>query len=167
MTAKYGNSAGFSLFELMVVMVIIGLGSAIVIPRFFGSFSSMEVNAAARKTASALKYARNLSVYSNTPYQVSLNTNERIVKVEKIVVEEGLPGVQNIRLESVQNIRLGEGILLQVDKFYKETPDNGIFQFLFFPSGASRTGSIVLSNSDGDVQHIIIDSVTGFAKLES
>lgn len=167
MTAKSENNAGFSLFELMVVMVIIGLGSAIVIPRFFGSFSSMEVNAAARKTVSALKYARNISIYSSTPYQVSVNTNERLVRVEKIVVEEGLPGVQNIRLESVQDIRLGEGILLQVDKFYKEVPDNGVFQFLFYPSGSSRTGNIILSNSDGDVQRIVIDSVTGFARLES
>ncbi len=167
MTAKHENNAGFSLFELIVVMVIIGLGSAIVIPRFFGSFSSMEVNAAARKTVSALKYAKNLSVYTNTPHLVSLNTNERLVRVERILVDEDKPGVQNIRLENVQDIRLGDGILLQVDNFYKEVPANGIFQFLFFPSGASRTGSIVLSNSDGDVQHIIIDSVTGFAKLES
>lgn len=167
MTVIRGNNSGFSLFELIVVMVIIGLGSAIVIPRFFGSFSSMEVNAAARKTVSALKYAKNLSVYTNTPHLVSLNTNERLVSVERIIVDEGMSGVQNIRLENVQDIRLGDGVLLQVDTFYKEMPDNGIFQFLFFPSGASKTGSIVLSNSDGDVQRIIVDNVTGFARLES
>lgn len=166
MMSVRGNSSGFSLFELIVVMVIIGLGSALVIPRFFGSFSSMEVNAAARKTVSALKYARNVSIYSSTPYQVSVYTAEGLVRVEKILVEEQIPGMKNIRLENVQDIRIGEGILIQVDTYYKDPPANGVYRFIFYPSGSSRSGSIVLSNSEGDTQRILIDSITGFAKLE-
>lgn len=160
------DSAGFSLFELIVVMVIIGLGSALVIPRFFGSFSSMEVNAAARKTVSALRYARNLAAYNSTPYQVAINTGAGLLSVEKIVIEGSISDTRNIRLEQVQKITLGEGIMVQVDHFYRDDPENGIYQFLFFSSGASRTGNVVLSNSEGDIRRIVIDDVTGFARLE-
>ncbi|MDH3645801.1 MAG: prepilin-type N-terminal cleavage/methylation domain-containing protein [Gammaproteobacteria bacterium] len=67
-----GLQAGFSLVELVVVMVVIGLLAVVAVPRFFGN-TVFEERAYRDEVISALRYARNLAVGSGCPARATLN----------------------------------------------------------------------------------------------
>jgi prepilin-type N-terminal cleavage/methylation domain-containing protein len=54
--------AGFTLIELLLVVFIVGLASAIAVPRFMGSFQGAQLRSAARTVAMASRYARSTAV---------------------------------------------------------------------------------------------------------
>lgn len=66
------TQSGFSLVELVVVMVLIGLLSAVAVPRFFGN-TVFEQRAFLDEVMSALRYGRTLAIGSGCPVRVQLN----------------------------------------------------------------------------------------------
>ena len=61
----------FSIVELLVVMAMISILSAIAIPRFGGTVANYRVNAAARKIIADLAIARSQAMVSSAPQSVS------------------------------------------------------------------------------------------------
>ena len=54
--------AGFTLIELMLVVVIVGIASAVVLPRFVHSFKGARLRTAARIVSMSSRYARSTAV---------------------------------------------------------------------------------------------------------
>lgn len=69
--------AGFSLMELMVVIAIIGVLSAIAIPNAISWRNNAQVNSAARGLYSDLQNARSTAVKENRDCTVSFDTSGR------------------------------------------------------------------------------------------
>jgi type II secretion system protein H len=63
---KKDNSRGFSLLELMVVVVIVGVLVAVAVPNMRGWQAKRDMNSAAREIASVLQQARSEAVRRNT-----------------------------------------------------------------------------------------------------
>jgi MSHA pilin protein MshC len=66
MVAMRRPSPGFSLVELIVVIVVMAVLVGVAVPRFFGS-GTFEAPAYARELASAARYAQKLAVVSGCP----------------------------------------------------------------------------------------------------
>src|SRR5258705_9985342 len=62
MTAPRRRPAGFTLLEMVVVLLIIGIGTMLVVPMVEGGFDSREVRRAARQIASTMHYCRGEAV---------------------------------------------------------------------------------------------------------
>lgn len=71
---KKDNSRGFSLLELMVVIVIVGILAIITIPSMGAWQSKKDMNAAAREIASFLQQARSEAVRRNMVVRVEFST---------------------------------------------------------------------------------------------
>jgi MSHA pilin protein MshC len=71
MNRRSTSEAGFTLVELVVVIVILGVVSAIAAPRFFDDRSFMERGYYEELTA-ALKYAQKLAVASGCPVRFEI-----------------------------------------------------------------------------------------------
>ncbi len=61
-------SRGFTLFELIVVLLIIGIMMALVSPRLLGSLTKVNLKTSAQKISSSLRYARSQAVSEQTIY---------------------------------------------------------------------------------------------------
>jgi len=62
---KSNNEKGFTLIELMVVLVIVGILTGLLVPNVSGFISQMEINEAAQNVAGALRSAKEISVTKN------------------------------------------------------------------------------------------------------
>lgn len=166
MLFRHPHNQGFSLFELIMVMFIIGLASALVIPRISGSMDSLEVRAAARKVMSAMRYARNIAVYNSSACQMVIDTKSGTLFVEKISYDSSVAGSTTFRADRLQEIELKGGIRLSVENYSGLDADNGIYQFLFSPSGSLRGGDVVVSGENNERERIILDPVNGLPRID-
>lgn len=71
------DNRGFTLTELMVVVVIAGVMATIAIPSYISYLPHLRLNAATRDLISDLRLARQLAVSKNTPYTVDFVSSKR------------------------------------------------------------------------------------------
>lgn len=138
------NKEGFSLLELLAVLLLIGLASLVVLPSIDKGLRGNEIRQSAVEIAALARSLRSQAVYGNTLRQLILNT------VEKSIQEaEG----KKVLLPSALRILGVEG---------GESVGEGLLQFLFFPNGSILGGSISISGEEGTpVYQVRLDSLTG------
>lgn len=112
------KSAGFTLLELLVVIVVIAIAAALVAPRLPAS-ESMALQRSARSLAATLRYLGERSVAGKTPYRLHLNiatnsvrVNRRLPGGDEAPVQDGILNrdilEKGISLVDVNTSRLGK-----------------------------------------------------------
>lgn len=74
---KIFNKTGFTLIEMMIVLAIMGIMSAIAAPNFMYYMAERRLNGAARMMMSDLMAARQKAVSQNNKFRVIFNANHR------------------------------------------------------------------------------------------
>jgi general secretion pathway protein H len=160
---------GFSLIELIIVLVILSVITALVAPRLTQSLSRMNVESTARRVASALRLARSLAVTEKIPYlaefdmdadTLSVFSYQRTPEEEDSPESEDTPTVTQRAYALTDGVRLKEGVALN-----EETVTTGAFQISFFPSGGTSGGEVVLGDNEGRSFSISVDRITGSVKI--
>jgi general secretion pathway protein H len=166
-----GPSSGFTLFELLVVILIISLISALVMPQMAASLPGVRLKSTTRAVAASLRYARSRAVYESTPYVAIFDSTQKFLAVEPI--ETPLDAAQSgdirkildtSKLEKVYEFpaEIKFGVLNSTAA--DEDPD--VFPILFFPGGDSTGGKIVLENLRRRQYTITIDTITGSVEID-
>ncbi|HUT85120.1 MAG TPA: prepilin-type N-terminal cleavage/methylation domain-containing protein, partial [Thermodesulfobacteriota bacterium] len=75
------HSKGFTLIELIIVLVIVSIMAAMVSPTISRSLASLQLKTAARKVAAALRYARTQAIAQAEDYQAVFSFDERQVTI--------------------------------------------------------------------------------------
>lgn len=79
---------GYSLLELIIVLILISLSAALVTPSLSRFSKTIELKAAAKKVSGILRYCRSEAVNKGLIYQVIFNPELREVKVQSIELNE-------------------------------------------------------------------------------
>lgn len=172
---------GFTLLELMVVLVIISLMSALIVPKLTGPMSQLSLKTASRKISASLRYARSQAAAEKTTYVALFDfDHNRLVIINspraggnfegnnqealesaltaQLDRDESQPG----RLNSYQppdGVRLAKGVSRDGDF------TSGLFPVFFFPSGGSSGGEITVANKQGRQYRLTVDFITGTVRL--
>ncbi len=144
---------GFTLAELMVVIAIIGITTAIAIPYFVGQMPRYRLNGAARQVMGDLMWARMEAVSQNNEFKVFfLNSHEY-----KILDDDDNDGVDD---------GVGEwDETKDIQDEYHDVTFSPITATVFQPRGiASPSVIITLSNSAGSKEVKV--HLTGRVKIE-
>ena len=151
------NSRGFTLIELVVVLVIVGLIASLAAPRLFNSIGRVELKDAARRTLVLLNKARKMAYYQRVDTFVRFDLEGNTITVfEKRPLETG----QLKKVDSLAYVLPGDLSLEVLDiEGGKETFD------LFFSSAVSSGGTILLRDKGGRYFKIKVDVVTGYARI--
>jgi general secretion pathway protein H len=69
------SSVGFTLIEVMLVVVIILIAAGVVVPKFKGTFKSTQMTDATRSTIRIARYARSVSILKQETCTLRFETN--------------------------------------------------------------------------------------------
>ncbi len=145
------NRRGVTLIELIIVMVIIGIGATLMAPGISAWLSTYRLKHATREVASAMRLAQIKAISTNTTYRLSFDPagGDFILQYRDSsgnFVNDGISG----RLPG--GVRIGN-ITLTANAAE------------FFPNATATTGEVVLINTKG-TQKTIRLGLTGRVRIE-
>ncbi len=147
-TIKIGRARGFTLVEIMVVMVIIALILGMVGTSMSRSISSAEARAASRNLVASLRYTRARAIIDKQETVFQVNTEERSYQA---------PGRKLVTLP--------EGVDVTITTARSEVTSESVYGIRFFPDGGSTGGHIELTVNDREYR-VNVAWLTGESKLQ-
>ena len=178
------NHRGFTLLELIVVLVIISLMSALVVPKLAGPMSNLDLKTASKKISASLRYVRSHAASEKTTYVALFDFDKnRLVIINSTIPPlvkgdfhinhreafEGTPGEppdnQQDRPGGLKTYNLPDGVKLAKGVSREGDFNSGFFRIFFFPSGGSSGGEITVANERGRQHKINVDFITGTVLL--
>lgn len=162
---------GFTLLELLVVLVIIATLSAFVGPRLLGSMGGTQLRVASKKVATSLRYARTQAVSEGVVYVAVLDVESGRITIKSRRPatgweEKASGGDGNAGEKKKTAYDLPEGIKLEKIVSGDTEVDSGAPEVLFFPTGGSSGARIVLASERGQRRAVVVDFITGTVHVE-
>jgi prepilin-type N-terminal cleavage/methylation domain-containing protein len=158
---------GFTLMELLVVLVIVGLVAAFVVPQVTAPMGGLQLKTASKTIVSAMRYARSQAVSQQQGRVVIFDFEMRKMMVFKgsDLPPEYRP--DDLPLEKAEMIHELPG-KVRIEKAVSpaEIITGGLFQVAFFPNGSSTGGEIFITSGENQGFCIKIDFITGLTSLE-
>ena len=149
------RSAGFTLLELIMVIVVIALGIAISFPALSRGTSALHLRSAGRDVLNVLRYAREKAI-----------TEQR--EMHLVVEKQGRQVVLTDELgEGGRSHALPRDIIVDSILAGSEEINEGPLVIRFLPNGSSTPATIVLKSDAGGYLRIVTDPITGGARLLS
>lgn len=150
---------GFSLIELVIVLVIVGLSISLVTPSLSRFSQAVELKAATKKISGILRYYRSEAIQQGKVHQVLFDPNMREVRIQALELTE-----EKV-LKNKYPIPAGVQIK-EVNIPAPQYPDD--FPVIeFYPNGGSNGGSILLDSQDRKGFRIRVHFLTGMVVIEA
>lgn len=146
---------GFSLIELIVVLFIIGMSSAIVIPSVISGIGNMRINTCARNLTSLLRLSKSHAISKKQIFAVKMDLESREYWYESYS-SDGINEKSRIykipqEVSSLSFRREGD----------KKAVMRGLQKVEFYPMGNSTGGTVILDSEKGKVFIIEIEAISG------
>ncbi len=142
------RAGGFTLIELMVVLVIAGLLLTVLPPLFSAALPGVQLKGAAREVASALRFARDRAVTRQQESTLTLDLESREYRVSGRERPYSLPSGLDVELFTVRSEQSDE--------------DTGAIRF--FPDGSSTGGRVTLMVGERSYA-VDVDWLTGRVRV--
>ena len=146
------SKQGFSLLELMVILILVALAMGVVMPSFSRGLRALELETAGRDLITHMRHARSQAIARQKVFRIIL------------VQEEGedVPDSYIFANEFEQEIRkvfLPEGVSVETEE--QEFP----VRINFYANGRSSGALFTLKRETGRPMKIRVDPITGFPKV--
>ena len=141
---KKRSSEGFTLLELLVVLVILGLMSTVVLVALPGSRETLDIKAAARGVMIQMIESRNQAIRTSRDVRFFLNIAQGEFWTEDSDSPQKIP----------------EGVEMEVYTAKSEQGENNTAAIRFFPDGSSTGGYVRLSRGK-TIYRIDVNWLTG------
>jgi general secretion pathway protein H len=175
------SPSGFTLLELIVVLFILGLATALVAPVFTRSFGQLRLKAAARDLAALCRFARTQAITSQTVLEVVLDRGanaywlrgpdwvvSRLGGIEQVATAENPEQPWQVRLRQARVRPLPAGVTLKsvvLDLGPLREDERGAIAF--FPQGSSTGGQVWVSDEKGRGYRIVVDPSIGLVRVRA
>jgi prepilin-type N-terminal cleavage/methylation domain-containing protein len=157
---------GFTLMELLVVLVMVALVSGFVIPRIAAPFGHLHVKTAAAEIAGLLRNCRSQAVSRKIGNAVVFDLDTQEIRLFS-PVHKGEAGGRALmeRMSADTRYQPPEGVRVSRASVGDETVETGIFTVTFFINGNSSGGELVIAGNAKRQYRILIDPITGTVRV--
>jgi prepilin-type N-terminal cleavage/methylation domain-containing protein len=149
------NKKGVTLIELIVVMVIIGIGAVLFAPNIGAWLPNYRLRSAARDVVSTMRTAQVRAVSNNFQYRVNLNVAD--VGANSYVLERNTGGVWGNEGRPIE--RLPTGVTIVGNTLPNQRAE-------FNQNSTSSSGSLTLRNSRGTERRLTLTPSTGRVTIQ-
>lgn len=156
---------GFSLIELLVVLILLGLSLALVAPSLSRFLRTVELKGAAQKVSGILRNSRSEAVNKGKVYQVVFNTQSREVSVHSMESSEEKDEKKEDPIPG-KTYLLPEGIQMKGDPTISSSSTSELSPIEFYPNGGSSGGTIFLDTPDRLGYKIQVHFLTGMVDIK-
>jgi len=162
------KNKGFSLIEVMVVLILISLSMFLATPLLSGLSKTVELKGATKKISAILRYCRSEAVNQGKVYQVLFDPDLRQVHVQSIEEKEEDEGAkEGAKDESNQKTyTLPKGVDIREVKANSPQYPSDYSVIEFYPNGGSNGGTIRLDSPDRKGYRIKVHFLTGIVEIE-
>ncbi len=143
---------GFSLLELIIVLILMGLAAALVAPSITTGFKSLELETAGRDLITEMKYARSEAIGKQKVFRIVLSQTPEGAAAYSLTDDYGEP-IRKIDLPAEIGYDVGEEVTLPVT-------------ISFYPNGRSSAADFLMKSKQKRMR-IVLDPITGFARVEN
>jgi type II secretion system protein H len=160
MESRLRSESGFSLTELMVVLVIVGIMTAVALPGLNKFLRSVDLNGQVQQTATMIRVVRQRAITENNNYVVYWdNTAQGFGWYD----DDNNDGVQNLTEKRKDPV----GYAAWITVTNSGTNPFGSQITTFFPNGsASQSGTCIFTNSDGYARSLSVVRPTGMVTVQ-
>lgn len=144
----FGPSQGFTLLELILVMVILSTVLAMASPSLRGFFSSRKIHDAAGNILSLMRYARTQAISEGQTYRLNFDSDKGVYWLTSNA--EG--AFDELYNEFGREFLLPDDTTVEIEKDNDEY-DTEIY-ISFYPQGMLESGTITLTDRAGDIIEI-------------
>jgi general secretion pathway protein H len=143
-----GNRGGFTLVELLVVMVIAALMLGLVATSISRNISGAEMRSAANKLAASLRYTRTRAILDKKEHVFLVDTEKQAYQAPKR-----------------DAVVLPEGMKIALTTARTELTSESVGGIRFYPDGGS-TGGFVELDANGRIYRVNVAWLTGEASIQ-
>lgn len=143
------RSAGFTLLELMLVLLLFGLVYGLAGPMLSGGSTGLEIKSATRQLAAGLRKARSVAVAERREAVLTINVETRTFSVTGDPKAYSLPKKLDLSLFTAQS------------ELVEEKTGN----IRFFADGSSTGGRVTVAAGDSK-QLVDVDWITGRVSIQ-
>jgi general secretion pathway protein H len=143
-----GSESGFTLIEMLVVLMILALTATVAVPLLSGGSEGLRLQMASSELAAAFRVTRSAAIMRNTETSMMIDVDHRTFRSTVVSQRAFAPDIE-ARLTFASGIR-------------SASSDGG---FQFFPDGSSTGGDVTLSLR-GKQTKLCVDWLTGEIRRE-
>ena len=141
--ARRRHPQGFTLIEVVVVMMVVGLAAAVVVPGVGRGVDAFRARAEVSGFSAFLRYAREQAVTRRVSQEVRIDPEARVILLTAA-------GSERARASR----RIGQGVRIDA------TGASGLV-VKFLPEGRSSGGAFRIEGPGGRVYTVTVDALTG------
>lgn len=150
---KHGRKGGFTLLELILVMVILSTVLAMAAPSLRGFFSSRKTHDTAAQILALTQFARSQAISEGIIYRLNFDTQERTYWL----TAQQLGAFEKLKTEFGQVFTLPNDIVMELEGVEEE--DDEMF-LAFTPQGTVTAGTVRLIDRRGLALEVTCPTVT-------
>ena len=162
---------GFSLIEVLLVMALIGLLSALVIPAISNTLSNARLKTAVKKTAGIIRYVHNQAISQKRPFWLLVDkVKSRIAVLERPWNNEAESSLEKLAMLNslAKAYYLPKGVIIEKIVMGDKEISDSESAFIFYPNGSCIGGKIQLSNIETMRTFLItVDPIVGSVRVDS
>lgn len=157
------RSEGFTLIEILVVMVLIGSIIFIVVPKF-KNITDVNLKSTSRNLSGTIKYLYNESVFKKNIFKLAFDLDNQEYWVEYVEDGQFVESVDPV----IRRKKVPDGVVINdifTERSQEKVDSGSEVYILFLPTGFVDYSVIHISSSDDDSYTIETKPYTGGTKI--
>lgn len=146
-SARSVRAAGFTLLEMLAVILLIGIAAAAVSVSVTQGLASARINAASSELVAAMRATRAQAIVKGKEQNFDVDTRQLTYR--------------NIKQ---QDVPLPKGLRLSVTSAKDDQPNDHVARIRFFPDGSSTGGRVTLTSGKRE-WHVNVSWLTGDVRV--